>query len=40
VFGDLAVDAEHYRIFLNGEIRVADLTLHRLHLHLRDVLYS
>jgi hypothetical protein len=40
VICDLAVDAEHYRIILNGQIRVADLTLHRLHLDLRDVLHS
>jgi hypothetical protein len=40
VFGDLAVDTEHHRIILDGEMRAADLTLHRLHLHLRNVLYS
>jgi hypothetical protein len=40
VFGDLAVDTEQHRILLDGEISAADLPLHRLHLYLRDVLYS
>jgi hypothetical protein len=34
------VDTEQYRILLDGEISAADLPLHRLHLYLRDVLYS
>ena len=38
MFGDLAVDAEHYRVFVNRQMRVADLILHRLHPELRHVL--
>src|SRR5215210_8362062 len=39
VLGDLTVDPEHNRLFANGEISAPDLTFHRLHLDLRDVLY-
>jgi len=40
VLGDLAVNTEVHRIFLNRKISTPDLALHRLHLHLRDVLDS
>jgi hypothetical protein len=40
VLGDLAMDAEQHRLFLDGEICAAYLTFHRLHPHPRDVGYS
>jgi hypothetical protein len=40
VLGDLAVDAEQHRLFLDGEISAAYLAFHRLNPHPRDVGYS
>jgi hypothetical protein len=39
VLGDLAVDAEEDRLFLDGEIGAPDPALHRLYPHPRDVGY-
>jgi hypothetical protein len=39
MFRDLAVDTEEYRLILDREISAPDLTLHRLHPDLRDVLH-
>jgi hypothetical protein len=39
VLGDLTVDAEQHRLFLDGEIGAAHLALHRFHPHPRDVGY-
>jgi hypothetical protein len=40
VFGDLAVDAEEDRLFLDGQIGAAHPAIHRLDPHPRDVRYA